>query len=533
MENVENGFSRRNFVTGGAAALAALGGLSLLGGCSPQTTSSSSQLLSDTGTFDAEADVVVIGCGTSLGAILAAADAGASVIALEKTNMLGGQWSINSGAIWAPDTEPMKALGMNTHEETGEPDSLEVAKQEWIINSKNIYNETLLDASFQNAQKLINNLYAEGHQFEVATGHGVPGFRRCHYLLDENGQRIASGSSYTTILQEKIASNDNITIVKETAGTGLITDENGSIIGVEAVDMTSGKPLRYGAKAVIVASGGYGSDLLLRSIFNPEANGWTEYAGWKQSTGEGLRMLLGAGATIGGLTPAQGATTVETSSQKAPFTCNDKVFEFFKNPRSLITVNSDGTRHYDETEIFIHVPLDKLSSPYYLVFDETQLNEEDFTLVALWDHDEVLSAVSDGRVATANDLTELAQALYADVDTVTDTIERFNSGAQSGQDEFSRAATSMRPLNPPYYVATCELAFGSGNMVAVSLNDEAQVVTGMGRPIDGLYAGGSELTQAYNIRGPIMHTGGTLAGLGYGLSVYIGEKAAEYALARQ
>lgn len=73
--------------------------------------------MSETG-WDDSADVVVVGLGGGLGAVLSAAEAGVTVIGIEKLSMLGGNWAINSGIVFAPATDAMKAAG-DKDERTG------------------------------------------------------------------------------------------------------------------------------------------------------------------------------------------------------------------------------------------------------------------------------------------------------------------------------------------------------------------------------------------------------------------------------
>ena len=74
--------TRRNFIAGAAALAGGAVGLGALAGCSSNEASSDA--------WDEEADVVVVGGGTGQLAALAAAQAGLSVILVEKREMVGG-----------------------------------------------------------------------------------------------------------------------------------------------------------------------------------------------------------------------------------------------------------------------------------------------------------------------------------------------------------------------------------------------------------------------------------------------------------
>src|SRR5689334_7979828 len=61
-----------------------------------------------------EVDIVVMGTGgAGLTAAIAAHDAGASVIVLEKSGLVGVTTAVSGGVIWVPDNTSMKAKGMS------------------------------------------------------------------------------------------------------------------------------------------------------------------------------------------------------------------------------------------------------------------------------------------------------------------------------------------------------------------------------------------------------------------------------------
>src|SRR5687767_11428302 len=63
--------------------------------------------------WDIEADVVVIGTGgAGLTAALAAHDAGAKVVVLEKASTVGGATAVSGGVVWVPNNHHMAGVGI-------------------------------------------------------------------------------------------------------------------------------------------------------------------------------------------------------------------------------------------------------------------------------------------------------------------------------------------------------------------------------------------------------------------------------------
>ncbi|MGY8737496.1 MAG: FAD-binding protein, partial [bacterium] len=124
-------------------------------GCAPEEKASGR-------TWDLETDVVVVGTGTGLVGGLAAAVAGAKVVALEKRVIIGGSTGHSGGVAWIPNNDAMKSEGIQ--------DSRENAMTYLTQLAQGQADQDLLDAFVDGGPEMLR--FVEAHtplKFRVST----------------------------------------------------------------------------------------------------------------------------------------------------------------------------------------------------------------------------------------------------------------------------------------------------------------------------------------------------------------------------
>ena len=112
-------------------------------------------------------------------------------------------------------------------------------------------------------------------------------------VADLKGKTVSVGSYMIPLLQENCDKAGVQTLLNTTA-TELLTDANGAVVGVKATG-ASGETVTVNAKAVVLATGGFGANLDMVVEYKPELKGFmtTNAAG---AQGQGIEMATAVGA---------------------------------------------------------------------------------------------------------------------------------------------------------------------------------------------------------------------------------------------
>ncbi|MDR1190006.1 MAG: FAD-dependent oxidoreductase [Bifidobacteriaceae bacterium] len=476
--------------------------------------------------LDIAYDVVVIGSGGSgKSAALTAAQAGLTVVILEKLPVTGGTSVLAEGHAAFESSEQL-ARGAPSDPSRHFPTKEEAFRR-------------YMDYSHYRADPEVVRMFVENsaETIDIFKDLGVEYTDVLIYALDEPNELVSFhrpeglGARCQEVL-ERAARAAGVEIFTSTRATELIASESGAIIGVVAKD-ADGETLRIGAKAVIIATGGYGHDLekvAKYSIFGENAaNLFLQIP--LENTGDGLDMAITAGADISGIGAQEAAISARG---KMP---DSKVGSIGLQPG--LWVNREGRRFYSEeiARSFGNAGLvigQQPGASAYAIFDaETVARlESEGSEISLGDFilykapmsgltDELAAEVADGRVLRGDTVGELATALGIDPTVLIQTVETYNQAAAEGIDrEFFKPAEYLRPVvaKPFYAIEVAALVIVSAGGIRVNAN--LQVIDHSRRPIEGLYAVGNDASglygDAYNLDVPgstngFAHTSGRVA----------------------
>ncbi len=481
--------------------------------------------MSDT-EFDAEYDLVVIGGGAAgKSAALAGAQEGLGVAILEKLDQTGGT-SVYAEGTAAFDSSEQRARKVPDKEGAHFP-TKEEGFRRYVDYSHHRANPDVVHAFIDNASETIEMYKSLGVAYTDVTIYAYDQPNELYTFHRPEGL----GAHCQEVLL-KAVENAGVDIFTDTAAEHLIM-EDGHVAGVEATD-ADGHTVRIGAKAVVLASGGFGNnkDMVQQYSWFPRTAQSMYQCVPTANTGAGLTMALEVGAD----TESLGALMIICCARGK--TLNSHISGAGSQP--VLWVNKTGRRFASE-EV----------APSFADAGNTMAEQPDSTVYAIIDQDtvehliaagsdiglgdfipfhekltmlqmELDQAVEDGIAWKGATPEELATAIGLDPQTLSHTIAEYNAACDSGSDpEFYKRPDFLRPVRtaPLYAINMAPSVLVSCG--GIRINGNMQVTDADYEPIPGLYAAGMEASglygDTYNLDVPgtansFAHTSGRLAG---------------------
>lgn len=482
--------SRRNFLKGSAA----MGILAAMGGAGTAIAEgSSAYTFADTVKWDAEYDVVVLGLGfAGMTAAVTAADAGAKVLIAEKmSEALAGGNSKVAGQLFAYGHKDREAtMAYYTQLAGGR------AVPEAMLN-------VIVDGVTNMWDKLKDKFF-DGDDSEFMDWTGVPviGEMSPEYPEFEGSDKVAlctthQGVSdsflYKSVKNAVIKRADKIDVWFESPAVELIQDPDSRIVvGVKVTRNGETRNVRA-LGGVVVATGGFECDTDMAQQYLGLKN--YSVIGGQFNTGDGIKMCQKVGADLWHMNVFEGGFGTNSCGYAAENGgLAHQVVTLAHNPMNTgatVIVGTDGERFGNEAEIPRHGHLYEngiWENPHYpnaiyLIMDQTQYD----------------LAVSEGSlsddykdtVLSAATIEELAEKTGCKPETLKDTIESFNTFAESGKDyKHNRSADYMRAFDGKMYYAMPMSGLMLNTQGGPRRNENAEVLDTNGNPIPHLYSAG-------------------------------------------
>ena len=456
-----------------------------------------------------DADVVVVGAGgAGMTAAITAAAEGKTVVILESQSMVGGnsvratggmnagktvyqdenefgesagvEKTLKTAAEKYADNKTITALAKTVSEQwaayqanpTGYFDSVELMELDTMIGGKGINDPALVETLCANSADAIDWLDEHGITLHNVSSFGGASVKRIHRPVNAEGKTVSVGSYMIPLLQEN-CEKAGVKMMLDTTATEILTDANGAAVGVKATG-ASGETVTVNAKAVVLATGGFGANLDMVVKYKPELKGFmTTNAPGIQ--GQGIEMAEAIGAATVDMDQIQIHPTVEANTAAL-------ITEGLRGDGAIL-INEEGQRFIDEVgtrDVVSAAEIAQTGSYSWLVVDQ-----------AMADASSVIQGyIKKGYTVTGTTYEELGKAMGVDAAAFAETMEKWNGCVEAKNDPDFGRTSFANPLNTAPYYAVKVTAGVHHTMGGLKINANTEVLNEKGEVIPGLFAAG-------------------------------------------
>ena len=456
-----------------------------------------------------DADVVVVGAGgAGMTAAITAAGEGKSVVILESQSMVGGnsvratggmnagktvyqdenefgesagvEKSLKTAAEKYADNETITALAKTVSEQwaayqanpTGYFDSVELMELDTMIGGKGINDPELVETLCANSADAIDWLDEHGITLHNVSSFGGASVKRIHRPVNAEGKTVSVGSYMIPLLEEN-CEKAGVQILLNTTANEILTDANGAAVGVKATG-ASGETVTVNAKAVVLATGGFGANLDMVVKYKPELKGFmTTNAPGIQ--GQGIEMAQAIGAATVDMDQIQIHPTVEANTAAL-------ITEGLRGDGAVL-INAEGKRFIDEVgtrDVVSAAEIAQTGSYSWLVVDQAMVDASSV----------IQGYIKKGYTVTGATYEELGKAMGVDAAAFAETMEKWNGYVEAKNDPDFGRTSFANPLNTAPYYAVKVTAGVHHTMGGLKINANTEVLNEKGEVIPGLFAAG-------------------------------------------
>lgn len=443
-------------------------------------------------TEEISCDVVVVGGGGSgLSAAVRAAQLGAKVVLVEKLREFGGNSNLTGGLL---------ATNSSFHQAAGLPDKTEEYVKTNLRKHGYTLDGDLLRRYIGNAGKFYDWLAELGFDTDN-TRYILDAVVTLKKRLDPGPLKHPSfgpgntGTAVVETLKNQLAPM-GVRALTATKVTKLLKDENG-VCGVLAEGQTAS--YRISAKAVILASGGFGANPELLRRFIPlhfSSDNYISHYCLSSTTGEGITMAEEVGAEVG-----KNISVGLNAMDHVPGTYS---MQLLSQCKGSIIVNGYGKRFLAEDDTdnaALVMDMQPQGIGYCLFTDDCREALFQEVLAEVWFEDrvptweeflsDIRQEIAEGKILYGETISDLAREIGCDPETLEATVAEYEGFCRKKHDDvFYKDPQYLSSLGSgPWYGLKLYRKFDV-TMGGVSVNTKIQAITPEGDPIPGLYVTG-------------------------------------------
>jgi fumarate reductase flavoprotein subunit len=407
------------------------------------------------------ADLVVIGSGgAGFAAAITAHDLGAKVVVLEKMPITGGNTQLAAGGINAAGTRFQAAKGIK--------DSWEDMYEDTMKGGRNRGVPALVEILAKNSAASVDWMAGLGADL---TDLGRSGGARADRTHRPTGGAVV-GAHLAQVLKRSVAQRG--LDVRVNSRVQQIQDAPGGAVRGVTVQNKLGVRYTIDARVVVLAAGGFGSDLERVAQYQPTYRGFSS-TNQPGATGDGVDLAVELGAQLRDMAEIQIHPTQAAGSKIL-------ITETVRG-NGAILVNREGRRFVNEVttrDAASAAVLKQTGGTAFLVFDE--VIRKSLQQIEGYFH---LDLVKGGDTLEA-----LAQGTGMNGQNLAATVDAYNRYQSTKADAEFQRPDMPRPIRQSRFYAI-EIRPGVHyTMGGVLIDTQTRVLNKDGKPLAGLFAAG-------------------------------------------
>ncbi|MEG0461513.1 flavocytochrome c [Gordonibacter sp.] len=418
-------------------------------------------------------DVVVVGAGgAGFAAAITAANEGKNVVLMEKMGICGGDTALSGGEMAVPGN------WIQSHE--GIADSPADLAKDMLVGGDDKGDPALVQVIAEGALDASQWLTFEGgvswkHDLMQFGGHAI---KRSIIPITH------SGSEMTSKLTKRVNEMDEIVLVTDTRATELVKDASGAVTGVKMQNGITGEEATVACKAVVLAAGGFGSNLEMRKKYNPAMDESILSTDSVGATGDGIVMAEKIGANLIDMEYIQTYPVCDPETGALLYVGDMRLED------RAIMINKEGDRFVEELDrrdVLSNAIKKQTDGKAYMLFNQKEADE---TGLLKTHADEYENLEARKVIVKADTLEAAAEPFGIDAAELKKTVEKWNQFCKDGKDTDFNYRAKLVPIEEgPYYLMSYKPAVHY-TMGGLHINTDAQVLDNAGAAIPGLFAAG-------------------------------------------
>lgn len=407
------------------------------------------------------ADLVVVGSGAAgLTAAVRAAQCGLRrVVVLEKAPVIGGHTMLSTGYV--------SAVLRGKHTEEAYERACTRMLETMARTAAGRGQAHLAAKLVRESDAAVQWLRTLGVAFAPSVYQTLGGLLPLAYVSSS----VRAGYDYITALN-KAARSLGVQVAFEMRAERILVDSAGAVRGLE-VQGPDGLH-RFEAPAVVLATGGFGANVALRTRFDARLE-----ASFPTTTDPGRRGTDPCTGDAVRMTEPLGAACVDMDCiQIIPF-WGGRLTDYVG---ADIFLDGHGRRFVNEADTWHTIAEAILQLPgkrCWVLTDSQSVQGASRS-----------SKILAGVVRVADSLREVAVGMGVSIDVLTETVARYNAFVRQGKDDDFGKTMFTQQINKPPFFYGAERLYVHYCCGGLKIDDKARVLTTESVPIAGLFAAG-------------------------------------------